>query len=209
MYHSIEEACRLHLYSEETTLRELYPNPVADGVLRVREMYQWLVANPSQPDRAFIEECVYRFDISRPTAYKILRVVKTLLPTISESSKAFHLWRFNEMILATFENAKKRGDARTMERCVADYARYNTVDKEDIMKVPVDEIKVQPFTATDDPSVLGLKRIPNVRRRVQELLEKYTNDSPDIQDVSYEEADLELDVLFKPDPPDPAKFSDS
>ena len=62
--------------------------------------------------------------------------------------------------------------------------------------VPYDLIFVQPFTATDDPSVLGIKPIPNIQEKIQKMIAKYRAETIDIEDVEYEEADLEEDVLF-------------
>ena len=56
--------------------------------------------------------------------------------------------------------------------------------------------KFTPFTATDDPSVLGIKPIPNIQEKIQKMIAKYRAETIDIEDVEYEEADLEEDVLF-------------
>lgn len=141
-----------------------------------------------------------RYGISRVTAYADLAVVKTLLPTISTSSRDYHRWRYNEMIVETYQMAKKRKDTKTMERAASSYAKYNRIDVEDETAVPYDVIVVQPFTATSDPSVLGIKPIPNIQDKIQAMLKKYRAESMDIEDVEFEEADLELDTLFEDSP---------
>ena len=83
-----------------------------------------------------------------------------------------------------------------MEKAASSYAKYNRVDLEDEQAVPYDLIVVQPFTATNDPTVLGIKPIPNINERIAELLKKYRAENMDIEDVEYEEADLELNNLF-------------
>ena len=100
------------------------------------------------------------------------------------------------MILETYQMAKKRKDTKTMERAASSYAKYNRIDLEDEQAVPYDLIVVQPFTATADPSVLGIKPIPNVQEKIQKMIAKYRAETIDIEDVEYEEADLEEDVLF-------------
>ena len=163
-------------------------------------MYLWSTANPDAKDRQFIETCVGRYGISRVTAYADLAVVKTLLPTISTSSRDYHRWRYNEMIVETYQMAKKRKDTKTMERAASSYAKYNRIDVEDETAVPYDVIVVQPFTATSDPSVLGIKPIPNIQDKIQAMLKKYRAESMDIEDVEFEEADLELDTMFEDSP---------
>lgn len=197
---NINEIARTDLFTNEGELRSRYPDVLVDRVLRVRDMYLWSTANPEAKDRQFIETAVGRYGISRVTAYADLAVVKTLLPTIGTSTRDYHRWRYNEMIIETYQMAKKRKDTKTMERAASSYAKYNRIDVEDETAVPYDVIVVQPFTATSDPSVLGIKPIPNIQDKIQAMLKKYRAESMDIEDVEFEEADLELDMLFDNNP---------
>lgn len=197
---NINEIARTDLFTNEGELRSRYPDVLVDRVLRVRDMYLWSTANPEAKDRQFIETAVGRYGISRVTAYADLAVVKTLLPTIGTSTRDYHRWRYNEMIIETYQMAKKRKDTKTMERAASSYAKYNRIDVEDESAVPYDVIVVQPFTATSDPSVLGIKPIPNIQDKIQAMLKKYRAESMDIEDVEFEEADLELDTLFDNNP---------
>ena len=190
------EVCRTDLFTKEDELRERYPQSVVDKVLRVREMYSWFISNPDSTDREFVVELLQRHDISKVTAYSDLAVVKTLLPLLASSSRDFHRWRFNEMIMSTYKMAQKRKDTKTMERAAASYAKYNRVDLEDEQAVPYEMIVVQPFVATSDPSVLGIKPIPNIQKKISDMISKYRAETLDIEDVEFEEADLEFDNLF-------------
>lgn len=190
------EVCRTDLFTRESELRERYPQSVVDKVLRVREMYNWFIANPDGTDREFVNELVQRHDVSKVTAYSDLAVVKAMLPLLAAASRDFHRWRFNEMIMNTYKMAQKRKDTKTMERAAASYAKYNRVDLEDEQVMPYEMIVVQPFTATSDPSVLGIKPIPNIQRKISDMIKKYRAETIDIGDVEFEEPDLELDSLF-------------
>lgn len=190
------EVCRTDLFTREAELRERYPQPVVDKVLRVREMYNWFIANPDGTDREFVNELVQRHDVSKVTAYSDLAVVKALLPLLAAASRDFHRWRFNEMIMNTYKMAQKRKDTKTMERAAASYAKYNRVDLEDEQVMPYEMIVVQPFTATSDPSVLGIKPIPNIQRKISDMIKKYRAETIDIEDVEFEEPDLEFGSLF-------------
>ena len=197
-YDSGLDACTADLYTSESELRAKYPAELADKVIRVRALHQWFLANPSAKDAECVRECVSRFGVSRPTAYSDLRILKSLLPFISQSSKDFHRWRYSEMILDTFNMSKNRADTRTMERAATSYARYTGIDKEEKTDIPIDQLLPQPFVATDDPSVLGIKPIPNLRERQKSLLEKYIKESADIEDIEFDPVDLEEDALFAP-----------
>ena len=188
---NMTEVARVDLFTAEDELRSRYPDVLVERILRVRDMYLWSTANPEAKDRQFIETDVGRYGISRVTAYADLSVVQTLLPTIGTATRDYHRWRYNEMIIETYQMAKKRKDTKTMERAASSYAKYNRIDVEDETAVPYDVIVVQPFTATNDPSVLGIKPIPNIQEKIQAMLKKYRAESMDIEDVEYEVEDLE------------------
>ena len=194
--HNTLEVCRTDLFTAEDELRLRYPDAIADRVLRIREEYNWFLSNPDAKDRQFVENAVSRFSISKVLAYSDLAIVKAILPHLSQASRDFHRYRYNEMILETFQMAKKRKDTKTMEKAASSYAKFNRVDLEDEQAVPYDLIVVQPFTATDDPSVLGIKPMPRLQERIQELLHKYQAENIDIEDIEFEEADIEEKSLF-------------
>ena len=196
VYPNALELCRSDLFTKEDELRQAYPQLLVDKVLRVRDMYNWCIANPDAKDRQFVEQELSRYDISKVVAYSDLAIVKTLLPTLATASRDFHRWRYNEMILETYQMAKKRKDTKTMEKAASSYAKYNRIDLEDEQAVPYEMIVVQPFTATSDPTVLGIKPIPNINDKIKAMLNKYRAETIDIEDITYEEADLEEESLF-------------
>ena len=199
------EVCRADLFTRESELLERYPQVLVDKVLRVREMYNWFISNPDGSDREFVAEVMQRHDISKVTAYSDLAIVKALLPMMSTASRDFHRWRTNEMLIATYKMAEKRKDRKTMERAATAYGKLNRIDLEDEQAMPYDKIVPQPFTATDDPRVLGIEPIPNINEKISQMIEKYRRETIDIEDVEFEEYDLELDTLF----PDPKQDTDN
>ena len=190
------EVCRRSLFATKDELAALYTEAMVLRVLRIRDLYAWVIANPDAKDRQFVEEHLYRYRLSKFTAYSDLAIIKQLLPSLSAASRDWHRWRSNEMFLETYSMAKKRKDTRTMERAASAYAKYNRVDIEDEQTVPWERLLPQPFTATDDPSVLGIKPIPNLQDKIDALLDKYRAETIDIDDVDFEEVDLEENVLF-------------
>ncbi len=171
-YPNAIEVCRAELFTKEVELRDRYPGALVDKVLRVREMYNWFIANPDGTDREFVAEVCQRHGIHRTTAYSDLAVVKSLLPMLGSASRDFHRWRTNEMLIATYKMAEKRKDSKTMERAATAYGKLNRVDLEDEQAIPLDQILVQPFTATDDPRVLGIEPIPNLADKISAMIEK-------------------------------------
>lgn len=184
------------LFTARGELEARYPAYVVDKVVRVREMYSWLLANPDATDKQFIAQLTSHHDVSKVTAYDDLYIVKALLPTLSQASRSFHRWRYTEMILDTYQKAKAKGDFKTMEKAATSYAKFHGIDREDDDANGVGKLIVQPFTATDDPTVLGIKPIPELRKKIDALLSKYKAESMDIEDVDFEDVDLEMDKIF-------------
>ena len=193
---NIRDIAQRDLFTAETQLRERYNEDQIAHILRLREMYSWFVASPDIKDRQLITQTLDRFHISRAEAYADLAIVKMLLPLLTSASRDFHRYRANELLLETYRMAKARKDTKTMERAAASYAKYNRVDLEDEQTLPYDMIVVQPFTATSDPTILGLKPIPNLQQKIDKLLAKYRAETIDIEDIDYEEADLEETIYF-------------
>lgn len=193
---SIHAAVAEDLYTDLDDLKKKYPPATANKIIRVREMHQHLIAHPAVQDRQLVDIVVSRYKVSRQTAYDDIRVLRYVLPAIGKAGKEYHRERFVLMILSTFEYAQRRGDTRTMERAAATYARYLSIDKEDDIMPDLDLIIPQPFVATDDPSVLGIRPIPGAREKIRRMIDSYVKEVADIEDISFEEADLEEAELF-------------
>lgn len=199
--YDIVEIARTDLFSAQEELdSRKYPPSIVAKVLRLRDMYNWFLANPEKADKVFVQTDVDRHKISKITGYEDLKIIKVLLPELANNSREFHRWRYNEMILETYKMAKIRKDTKTMEKAASSYAKYNRIDNEDMLEIPYDKIVVQPFTATSDPTVLGIKPIPNLRDEIKKQLDKYMAETIDIQDVDFEEVDLEEGELWEDTP---------
>ena len=190
------EACKIDLLASDDELRGKYPLAFAERIIRLREMYNYWLSCPSMKDRQLRDTIMSRYNISQSAAYSDINIIHQLVPLLSQKSRDFHRARANEMFLETYAMAKARKDTKTMERTAASYAKYNRVDLEDEMVMPYDEIVVQPFCATLDVTVLGLKPIPDVYNHIARLTKDLSRDFVDISDVEFEEPDLEEDKLF-------------
>lgn len=192
----IIDVARTDLFTPQSDLEQRFDSKTVSALMRIRDEYQWTLANPDKPDRAFVDTMVARHGMSERAVYADLAVIKQLLPALQSSSREWHRWKANQMLLETYEQAKRRHDTKTMERAAASYAKFNRVDLEDEQVIPYEDIVVQPFTATSDPTVLGIKPIENLDEVVKSLIAKYRQETLDIEDVEFEEADLEEKTLF-------------
>ena len=188
---AVQNVVTTDFFTAEDELRKLFPAASVERVLRLRELYNWVISNPDCKDKEFVDVAIGRFGISKTLAYDDLKIIKSVLPNITQASRDYHRWKYNEMILETYQMAKKRKDTKTMERAATSYAKFNNVNVEDEQSVPYDMIVVQPFTATDDTTVLGIKPIPNIEKVISDMIEKYRAESLDIDDIEYEDADIQ------------------
>lgn len=196
------DACKVDLFTSDSELREKYPVTFADRIMRIRDMYNFWLSNPSMKDRQLRDQIMSRYNVSQSCAYSDINIIHQLAPLIHHSSRDFHRVRYNEMILETYNMAKARKDTKTMERAATSYAKNNRVDLEDEMAMPYDEIVPQPFAATLDVSVLGIPPIPDVYNHIDKLTKELSRDFADITDVDFEEVDLEEDKIFPDKAPD-------
>jgi len=190
---AVQDVITTDFFTAEDELRKQHPAASVERVLRLRELYNWVISNPDCKDKEFVDVAIGRFGICKTLAYDDLKIIKSVLPNITQASRDYHRWKYNEMILETYQMAKKRKDTKTMERAATSYAKFNNVNVEDEQSVPYDMIVVQPFTATDDPTVLGIKPIPNIEKVISDMIEKYRAESLDIDDIEYEDADIVYD----------------
>jgi len=180
------DICVQHLYDDVSKLSHLAPQQ-RDKLLRIRSGYTIMLDFPSKKDREIILHLQNQFGIERSAAYEDLRLIKDLLGSINKQSKDWHRFRFNYRNEKAYSMAELKNDPIAMDKCNNTYGKYNTLDKEDAERMPWDEIIPQNFEPTEDPTVLGIKRIPNIRERISYLKKKYMNE---IEDVTYEEIDI-------------------
>lgn len=192
------EACKVDLFATEVELRDKYPVALAERIMRLREMYNYWLANPSMKDRQLRDAIVERYNVSQSTAYSDINIIHSLVPLLSQKSREFHRARVNEMFLEAYALAKEKEDAKTMGRIAESYAKYNDCDKDEELALTYDEVKTQPFCATSNPEPLGIKPIPDLQNYIARLTRELSRDFADIVDVEYEDADLEEDILFAP-----------
>lgn len=199
------EVCRVDLFTDEAELRGKYPVHIVERLLRIRKMYNYWLSNPSMKDRQLRDTITSRFGISQSQAYSDIQIIHSLVPLIAQKSREFHRARTNEMLLETYAMAKARKDTKTMERVAATYSKTNQLDKEEEQPISFDDIAVPSITPTLDPTVLGIKPIPNYDKFVTKLLRDLSGSYADVMDVEAEEPDLEEKFLFAPLPDDTGK----
>lgn len=190
------ELAQREMFTPAEELLTRYDAARVGHLLRLRDMYNWMLANPSERDRKFIDLFMGKYGIGQSQAYSDLALIKQLIPALAPASREFYRKQVSEMLLETYNMAKARKDTKAMAMAAKELGKVNRVDLEDEKVLPYDDIVIQPFTPSSDPTIIGLKVIPNLEEVKARLRKQMAMDNPDIEDIEYEPADLEEESLF-------------
>jgi hypothetical protein len=194
------ELAQREMFTPAEELLQRYDAARVDHLLRLRDMYNWMLSNPSERDRKFIDVFTGKYGISETAAYSDLALIKQLIPALAPASREFYRKQVSEMLLETYNMAKARKDTKAMAMAAKELGKVNRVDLEDEKALPYDDIVIQPFTPSSDPTIIGLKVIPNLEEVKARLRKQMAIDNPDIEDIEFEPADLEEESLFPETP---------
>lgn len=193
------DLCQLHLFESVTDLRasNLTENDIT-AILRIREAYTYWRDFPAKREKEIRDHIMASHGVDKSCAYDDIKVIKFLLGNFEQASKDWHRWRFIQRNENTYQKAEKLNQAMAMARADADYAKYMKLDKEDDDNIDWDTIRVQPFTPTSDPTVIGLKPVKNLNEKIKQLKEKYFSEIEAV-DVDFSEESFDPEDIFKTD----------
>lgn len=191
------DIAREHLFSsvDEMTAAHV-PQLIQERLIRLRDMYNFWLQYPSLKDQDIVLELKKRYNLGKSAAYEDIRIIKYLLGDLNRATKDYHRFRFSQMISEAFDMGRRTKDARAMASAANFYGKYTQLDKDDERDLGYDKIVVQPFEPSNDPSILGIKPIPNIRQRIDQKIKQYMNE--DIEDVTFEEVEFNEEDIFKP-----------
>jgi hypothetical protein len=176
------EICRQHLY---TNIDEV-PVTWKERIKRIRVGYTFWYEFPTKTEPDIRDHLMNEFGIVKSTAYEDIQIVKALLGDIKNPAKDWIRYQVNAMLDAAYKLAETQKDPKGMALAADKKGKYNMLDKPDAEPLPYGDIVPQQFEPTDDPTVLGLKKDPDIREKKKKMLEKYLQEI-EIVDVPYEE----------------------
>lgn len=196
---SIADAAQQYLFTDrDKMIRSGVPEATINHIIRIRDVYSYWLQFPQKKDREIVAELMRRGNIQRSAAYEDLRLIKQLLGDLNKVSKDYARYRFLQMVERAYEVAESSGDARSMVAAADKLGKYMGLAEADEVDKGYDKIPVQIFAVTDNPEVIGLKRLPNARDLIKAMKQKYWNE--EIVDVEAEAVDYDIDSIFHPKP---------
>lgn len=158
---------------EDQLKEEHVPDQTIERIFRFRALYTYWCRFSSRSPRDIVEYDMGLFKVSESQAYDDVHCVKVIVGNLQESSKKFWRWRINQMIEEDRLSAKRDGDWRSVASMQKNLIKNNQTDKEDTPDLAFDKIVPLEIVATDDPSVIGIKKIPDLRGKIRKLIKKY------------------------------------
>lgn len=195
---AIIDIAHQHLFADHDKMVAAgLPDATIRHLERLRDIYNYWVSFPSKRDRDIVAELRHRYGIGDTVAREDLRLIKVLLGDMQKTTKDYHRYRFNMMINRAYEKADQANNTRDMVAAAAQYAKYNQLDKDDERANIIDKVVPIVLSFTDDPSVIGIKRMPNFREKIKAMKEKYWTEAT--EDVDFEDVEADrLEAIFKP-----------
>lgn len=199
---SILDAAHTHLFADRDKMVAAgLPEATIRHLERLRDIYNYWVTYPNKRDRDIVDELRKRYGVGDTVAREDLRLIKVILGDLHRTTKDYHRYRFLEMISAAFDKAQEKNNVMAMVAAADKYAKYMQLDKEDERASILDKVVPIVLSFTDDPEVIGIKRLPNFREKIKKMKEKYWTEAT--EEVDYEDVEAErLDNIFKPLLPD-------
>lgn len=183
----------IDLYKENFMLE--VPQMVENGlqsstierIMRVRDLYtHWRQYPQLLPKDLVNWSRQMHPELKQRAAYDEVQLCKQLIGAFEEDSKEWKQWFFNQQIMKVYEKALAAQDYKSAEKALADYAKFNKLDK-DAPVLPDYDIKPELMVITSDPRAAGLKPIKDLRALIDRMNKKYS----DAIDASFEEVQEE------------------
>lgn len=195
MYKGTKDLIKDHFFDDVSEMDNIGISlEVRRRILRIRAIYEYHIAFPSKKNAQLIKELEGRFHIKKTQAYQDLAIIRELIGNFNHISKDYERWKINEQLDEAYTLAKSRRDPKVMVMASRERIKNNATNVEDTIEIPYDEIIPQPFIPTDNPEVLGLKRIPNIQKRIADMKKQFSAEL--VQDIKPDMADVKRDVIM-------------
>lgn len=174
---------------DDNELQEQHVNPVIlERLHRLRGLYAYWLQFPSKFDNEIVGYDMAMFKVGRAQAYDDLHLTQVLLGNIQQTGKEFMRWKINKDLEEDLKSARRAQDFRSVAAIEKNRILNNRTDKDDEPEFEFDKIVPQNFEPVDDPTVIGIAKIPDLRGKIRKLVKKYSKDTM-IEDAEYEEVE--------------------
>lgn len=181
----IDEYSKLIVLNEDELLERNVSAKIIDRLKRLRGIYDYWLRFPTKFDKDIVEFDMAMFRVGRSQAYDDVHLTQILLGKMQQTSKDFMRWKINQDLEEDLRIARRHHDMRAVAAIEKNRIANNRTNKEDDIEYNYDQIVPQKFVMTDDPTVIGIKKVAGLRDIIRKLERKYGDNN--IEDANYEE----------------------
>ena len=181
---------------EEEMRNDRVAEEVIGRVIRLRDVYNYMLRNPLVKDRTYVDYIESRYGVTKRTAYSDLEILHAIVGNLQQCTKEWHRWRFNNMIMEGYAIALRRQDPAAIAKLAQQYGKYNRLDKTDDLDNRLSE--VPHIVCTFDVAKIGFRPIPNAFKYIDQIIKKYGG-------TPYEDLIEDVDFVEIADEPDKKK----
>lgn len=144
------------------------------GVIRIREVYEYMRDHPVTPESLVVKEFLTRFSDLKPAAvYDTVAAAKVCIGTICATNRDFIRWKFNALCEEGLMRAREKGDVGAFARILSVISKAARLDSPDGEAPDYSQIQPEAFLITADPADAGYTVEPGFEKRRAALLSKY------------------------------------
>lgn len=181
---NIDQYSRLVVLNDDELRQQNVAAAIRERLKRIRGVYAYWLQFPTKTSKEIVDYNMKMFGVGRAQAYDDLHLTQVLLGNLQQTSKEFMRWKINQDLEHDLQLARSINDMRAVASIEKNRILNNRTDKDDEPELEYDKIVPQTFEPTDDPSVIGIKKVPGLRDRIRRLEKKYGRN---IEDAEYEE----------------------
>lgn len=155
-----------------------------ERLLRLRDMYEYWLENPSLTEAKVVREELARYEVKKTQAYEDVHLIKICLGNLHQSTKEYYRWVFIERCEEAFAMAREKEDPNAFARALQALGKFTGLDKDDHGAPDYNQIVPQNFEISSNPEDAGYKRIADIEKKANEMYKKMTME---MEDIPYEE----------------------
>ncbi|MBO5181841.1 MAG: hypothetical protein J6B92_08145 [Paraprevotella sp.] len=182
------ERTQKFLFADKLEMDEAgLPLPVQERLVRLRDIYNYWLRYNHLSDRDIVRELKGRYGVCDSTAYEDVRLIKVCLGNLTQCTREYDAYRLRCMVEETYNMAKRNSDAATMAKIASVFGKYARLDKEEVEVPDYSRIVPEQFEMSEDPTLIGIKRIPNWREKAKKLEKQFIQDVEELCDSDFDE----------------------
>lgn len=151
----------------------------------LRDTYTYWLDKPILTDIQIRDYLIVTHHCSKQQAYNNISKIKMLLGSVPKAAKEFYRYKANYILDKATAAAEAGNDkmSKAFTKIADCIIKNNQLDADDGEAIPYSDIVPKDWSMSIDPTVVGIKPIPDIVKKAKKLLDSYIHDLEDFQYV--------------------------